>query len=168
MGAGGVAAVDHEAADVSGYDYAAFLAAVRRQRRTAPTGCWVCDVLEAGHARTLKRCERMSGGIVDAHHVVGKSTLKREFPRGAQASSAEGPWSPTPRAGRGRLLPAARDLDTLLMDPRNGILVRRYHHDQVESRMRVIPAASLPAETVAFAEELGLGWYLDKMDDRRT
>lgn len=155
---------------MSGYDYAAFLKAVRLQRRTAPTGCFYCDVVletTCGPAETrrLQRvCEERSSYVVDAHHAgVPKQLLKREFPHGVYVSSTmmEPLLSPPLPNEDGRF----RSLDDLLMDPRNGVLLRRHHHDLVE--VRGIPKVLLPAETLAFAGELGLGWYLDKMDERR-
>lgn len=140
---------------MSGYDYPAFLAAVQRQRRTAPTGCFYCDVVletTCGPAATRSMqalCAKVSGFVVDAHHVVPKQVLKREHFGGA-------------------LEARSRELDDLLMDARNGVLLRRYHHDLVEARSVAIPKLLLPEETLAFAVELGLDWYLDKMDDRRT
>lgn len=177
---------------MSGYDYAAFLAAVQAQRRTAPTGCFYCDVVletTCGPAATRsmqKMCAERSGYVVDAHHVVPKQVLKREVPNGvirvreavhgvAGLVLGEPRWLPydprlplVPPGDQGDWREHARTLDDLLMDPCNGILVRRYHHDQLEARHRAIPRDRLPEETVAFAGELGLGWYLDKMDDRRT
>lgn len=136
------------------YDYGRFLQAVRERRRPAtatsrglsPTGCFYCDhvmhtVCGPGAAAALRRiCEQRSGGLLDAHHLIPKQVLKREFPHG---------------------------VNDLLMDPRNGVLVRRYHHDALEARAAVIPKALLPADALEFVAELGLDWYVDKMQ-RRT
>lgn len=146
------------------YDGAMFLARVAEHQllvrgRTGPTGCWVCDVLvpavsqaeklrqsvteEAFVAQQRARCALVSGGIVDAHHCgLPKRVLKRYF-RGAE-------------------------METLLMDPRNGIIVRRHHHDQLESRHLAIPNVLLPADTLAFVDELGMRWYLDDLEGRRA
>lgn len=138
---------------MSGYDYPAFLDAVRRERRTGPTGCFYCDIVlemtcgPAAVRSAQERCAKVSGFVVDAHHAgVPKQVLKREFPHGDED----------------------RALDDLLMDPRNGVLLRRYHHDLIEARTVSIPLVALPEATLQFVDELGLRWYLDKMDDRRT
>lgn len=130
----------------------------------------MCDVLTPAPADRA-RCWRVSGGIVDAHHVVSKQLLKREFPRGIVLPPAPPMMTFVAEAEipRADLLEPVRpqSLDDLLMDPRNGILVRRYHHDALEHRRVVIPADRLPESVIEFAGELGLGWYLDKMDKRR-
>jgi len=178
---------------VSGYDYPAFLESVRRVRRTAPTGCYYCDVVlpeTCGPAatRAMQRlCEERSAFVVDAHHVIPKQVLKREFPEGAVhvreavhgvAGLVLGESRWLPYDARLALVPPGGDpatwkehvrtLDDLLMDERNGVLLRRYCHDQIEARNRSIPLLHVPESVIDFANELGLGWYLDKMDDRRT
>jgi hypothetical protein len=157
------------------YDGAEFLQRVRAHQlhergRTSPTGCWVCDVLEAEHGFTQRRCERISGGVVDAHHLLPKQVLKREAPRGIVMFDGAWVWPEVMEAhvneeGRGNY--RRRKLDDLLMDPRNGILVRRYHHDQLERRLRAIPLDKMPADALEFADELGLRWWLENQESRR-
>lgn len=182
------------------YDYGLFLQAVRERRRPAtatsrglsPTGCFYCDhvlhtVCGPGSAQALRRlCEQRSGGLLDAHHLIPKGALKREFPEGVirvreAVHEVAGLVLGEPRwlryDARLPLVPPGGDpakwrehtrpLDDLLMDPRNGVLVRRYHHDALEARALVIPKALLPADALEFAVELGLDWYVDKMQ-RRT
>jgi hypothetical protein len=166
--------------------------------RTSPTGCWVCDVLldplllppdQVVAARRpvaveRSRCVAVSGGIVDAHHVgAPKQVLKREFPHGARQArlapdEAEHPETRDRILGRPReqlYVPArpgeepfALGLDDLLMDPRNGILVRRFHHDALEHGTLAIPVALLPADTLEFVDELGLRWWLENREARRA
>jgi hypothetical protein len=118
-------------------------------------------------------CRERSRGVLDAHHVaVPKQALKREFPEGV-VRTQEGWVRYDPRLALTppdlppeRWREACRTLDDLLMDPRNGVLVRRYHHDALEGRRLVIPRALLPLDAEEFVAELGLGWYVDKMQRR--
>ncbi len=79
------------------------------------------------------KCINRSGGILDAHHLIPQQVLKRELP--------------------------ADQLKTALTDPRNGMLLGRYHHDRAESRMRTLIA---PAAAWEFAAELGLTYALER------
>lgn len=178
---------------MSGYDGSEFLRRVQAHQlhvrgRTAPTGCWVCDVLMPRADRgvrafeaELRRCEEVSGGIVDAHHVLPKRVIKTEFPHGVYTSfdGTAIPMLPAREIGDenwrrfreshfgGALEERTRELDELLMDPRNGILVRRFHHDALEHRTLAIPVALLPADTLEFVDELGLRWWLENQEARR-
>lgn len=49
-----------------------------------------------------------------------------------------------------------------IMDKRNRVPVCRYDHESHESRHRPILRSELPASVFDFAEELSLGWYLDR------
>jgi hypothetical protein len=157
------------------YDGARFLQRVQAHQRdvrgrTGPTGCWVCDVLlpclgmSAGLLAEMQRmCDERSGGIVDAHHVLPKQLLKRE----AKGSGIDAMLR-APGLDSYPLEQVWRELGVALMDPRNGIVVRRAHHDQIESRNIAIPVALLPADTREFAEELGLLWWLENQEARRA
>lgn len=79
------------------------------------------------------KCLNRSGGRLDAHHLIPQQTLKRELPR--------------------------EQLRAALMDPRNGMLLGRYHHDLVESRMVTLTA---PPAAWEFAEEYGLAHHLER------
>lgn len=171
---------------MSGYDGREFLARVQvywadPARRTSPTGCWVCDHLDRfsrgwGDRPSMvrderERCELVSGGIVDAHHLLGRRVLKRECRQGVLLPPAPemARWDGSvPPAEVPLDPPRRRSLDDLLMDPRNGIVVRRFHHDQLEGGGLAIPVALLPADAREFAEELGLLWVFENNEARRV
>lgn len=151
---------------LSGYDYVAFMAEVARMPWS--TGCFVCDVVlptryAPAVASERRQCAQRSGDLWDAHHcAVPKQVLKREFPAGVAfvGGLRESPDDES-------LAPfSRRRLDDLLMDPRNGVMVRRYHHNQLEARQVVVPKEVLPGEMMDFVRELGLEWYVDKMQRR--
>jgi hypothetical protein len=156
------------------YSYVEFADAVRRHRMAQGRQglpCWVCSKMGVGLDLGVRRevaeqreCEARSM-VVDAHHLIPKQVLKREA------------GAPIPGMLRLAVAPecapgeeAFRELDAALMDPRNGVLVRRYHHDALEARRIVVPKRLWPVDALEFAEELGLGWWVDKMTDnaRRT
>jgi hypothetical protein len=146
------------------------LAHRRRQGHGARyTGCWVCDVLAPGAAE-IHRCRELSAGILDGHHVLPKQLLKREFPRGAVEVHWDGggvgwgrdPGLPPYRPEAGVTPAPRRSLEELLWDPRVGVPVRRWHHDQWENARLSVPRASLPAEVETFAEEVGLQWWIER------
>lgn len=173
---------------MSGYDGAEFLARVQAHwaplgRRTMPTGCYVCDVVVPSLGLTRgevigaqRRCRDVSGGIVDAHHLLPRQVLKRELPHGVYTSldGAVIPCrhsEPVDERIRGTELdptPRLRSVGDLLMDPRNGIVVRRYHHDVLENSSLAIPVKALPAGAREFAEELGLMWWFENNEARRA
>jgi hypothetical protein len=124
---------------VSVYSYPLFVGRVVRLEGRAI--CWACVTI-AAHEE--KKC-RFRSMELDAHHVLPKQLLKREFPRRHVREDG-----------------SVRTLDDLLMDPRNGLLLARYHHDALEARMLVVPRSRLPVRVEEFAGELGLGWYLDR------
>ncbi len=112
------------------YSYPEFLANVAGR---FPLGfCWGCVV----QPDERERCGRDSISV-DAHHVLPKQLLKREF--------------------------AGEELERLLMDGRNGVLVRRYHHDAIEARMIVPSLRAVPAEAREFAAEHGLEHHLERI-----
>lgn len=106
----------------------------RRVRRYG--GCWVCAYVAAWPSQR-RMCEYVSHPRLDAHHLLPKQVLRRELPE--------------------------EDVERALLDPRNGIPVRRYHHDALEQRQICVPLARLPREAVAFAEELGLRHHLERL-----
>jgi hypothetical protein len=75
-------------------------------------------------------------GVPDAHHILKKNFLGREL-------SSDG-------------------LGAVLMDPRNGAVVCRRHHDLLEGRAVVPSLAELPGDVFDFARELGVSWRLER------
>lgn len=71
-------------------------------------------------------------GPVQAHHIVGAHTLRK------------------------------RGLNAHLMDLRNRLSVCEHRHEQHTNGYRPIPRELLTMQVFEFADELGLGWYLDK------
>ena len=138
------------------YDYPTFLQAVAR--RDGPQACWGCHL----QPWTRSRCLSLSAGLYDAHHFIAKQTIKREFPHGALRLS--GPLEPLGRNDDPTLYQSERVVTTteLLIDPRNGVLMGRWHHDQLEARMLRPTFDDLPAAAVAFAVELGLLHRLER------
>lgn len=145
------------------YVYADFRVAVLRQaggeRRRVCIGCVV-------QPDERERCEHVSGGMWDAHHVLPKRLLKDRFPLGAQLT-----WHETPE-GLGIWQPVERGvdpdgptltLDDLLMDTRNGVAVRRYHHDAIENRMIFPSVRGLPKEARDFARVHDLWHELERI-----
>jgi hypothetical protein len=153
---------------VSGYDGAEFLARVRAywaSRRTSPTGCWVCDTLVPSNWGPIEatafraRCASVSRGIVDAHHLVPRRVIKGLVQGGeVRLPGLEG-------GIRGQVFCG---LGTVLMDPRNAILVRRYHHDALEGAALAIPKVLWPEEALAFARELDLEYWIDNREAKRA
>lgn len=86
------------------------------------------------------RCEAISGRW-DQHHLLPKQVIRREF----------------------KTTRAEREIAALLADERNLVWVRRWHHDQIERRMRIVPFERLPPAAVAFAAELGLEYRLERL-----
>lgn len=122
------------------YSYERFCANVRD--RHPGCRCWVCErllpvVADLGvtmHAQA--RCKAVSHGIVDCHHLIAKQRVKR-----AAAVAGDPTWA--------------------LEDGRNGIPVRRYHHDALERGLLKIPRGMLPSRVAEFAGEIGMAWMLD-------
>lgn len=135
--------------------------------------CWLCERTVSATVRD--RCRYISGGIMDGHHLCPKALLKREFPFGAYVN-ADGTVDRMPAEHRKvlaidqvevngvRIIP----LDVMLGDPRNGIPLGRWHHDEVEQVRVRIPRRQLPASVEEFAAELDLGWWLDRRFGERT
>lgn len=71
-------------------------------------------------------------GPVQGHHAVGKQTLRRN------------------------------GFAAFLDDVRNRVPTCEHRHEQHTTGYRLIPRAVLPASVFEFADELGLGWWLDK------
>lgn len=146
------------------YDYPRFLYAVARHRGRK---CWLRQLLltrsqeEMGEWSAMVREKGISvpmderatdwrrfgdcDGPMDAHHLVSKQRIKRDWPHPL--------WFPD------------GDLPTtaaVLMDVRNGVIVCRRHHDLLERRLVVPSRAELPEDAVEFAEEVGMGWSIDR------
>lgn len=108
-------------------------------------------------------CRRMAGPV-DAHHVVPKARIKQAFPHGGEIT-----WLETEK-GHAILEPRTPgeesavwlELGELLMDERNGIPVRRYHHDALEQRAVSFAVGAWPEGVRDFAAEHGFVW-----DDRK-
>lgn len=155
---------------MKGYSYTLFQERVTRRGRL---GCWVCDHLAAAtdprwqsstaRQNDVARC-RQVGGPMDAHHVVAKQRIKAAFPHGGEVS-----WLETEK-GHAILLPRRLggedavwlELGELLMDERNGLPVRRYHHDMLEQAAVRFAERAWPERVRDFAAEHGFVW-----DDRK-
>ena len=143
------------------YVYADFRVAVLRaaggERQRVCIGCVV-------QPDDRERCEYVSGGMWDAHHVLPKRLLKDRFPNGVWWFDGQ-PVRELPAL----VTPAGRDnyrhvsLDGLLMDPRNGVPVRRYHHDAIENRGIFPSVRALPKAARDFARELDLWHELERI-----
>lgn len=71
-------------------------------------------------------------GVVQGHHAITQQTLKN------------------------------RGLHAWLWDTRNKVDVCTHRHEQITSAHKPLPRRLLPAAVFEFADELGLGWFLDK------
>jgi hypothetical protein len=143
---------------VKGYHYSTFLLDVlsewRGDRRLREYGgCWACAYVPDVDRL---RCTRMSAGKLDAHHVLPKQLLEREYPHGVVLDAAKR-WVRAASAGQD-----VRPLAALLMDARNGMPLRRYHHDVLEAAQLRVPWRKLPAPVLEFAGELGLTVELER------
>lgn len=106
---------------------------------------------------------------MDAHHLLPKQRLKREFPWGAYVYE-DGTVDRVLAEHRRVIPPNAEEvngvrvisLERILWDPRNGVPLSRWHHDEIEQRRLVVPRVKLPAAVELFAAELELGWMLDR------
>lgn len=94
--------------------------------------CWACRT----DTENRWKCIERSAGRLDFHHVISQQTIKREVDP--------------------ELVTQA------LCDPRNGVPLARWHHDQVEAFMTRI---EIPAEAWAFAADYGLQWALERKAD---
>lgn len=98
--------------------------------------CWGCQV----RPHEAEKCERLSGGTWDRHHVLPQSVIRREC--------------------ADRLLAG----DELLGDPRNMVWMRRYHHFALEGRVTMrVYLEQVPAEAFEFARGLGLTARLERL-----
>lgn len=55
-----------------------------------------------------------------------------------------------------------RGLHASLWDTRNKVDVCTHRHEQITTSSKPLPRRLLPAAVFEFADELGLGWYLDR------
>lgn len=133
-----------------GYNGAAFFQAVARHRGSAT--CMACSV----QPWQRSRCKALSRGQVDAHHVLPKQKIRRQFPWGAWRAD-DGTLTPIPRHdAHDERRPVDVGLGNLLMDPRNGVMLGRWHHDQLEARAWRPTFDAWPADVFEFAAELGM------------
>jgi len=105
-----------------------------RPRRRKPVGVIEADIWREGLGGCAV-CRQEGGkceGRVQAHHIIRKSTL------------------------------LALGFHDFVMDKRNRLAVCEHRHEQHTCAHRLIPRRLLPASVFEFAEELGLGWYLDR------
>lgn len=138
----------------AGYDYLEFRAGVAL---FWVGDCWGCRL----RPWEKPRCVRDSPDI-DAHHLLPKQAIKREFPFGAWKRD-DGTLQPIPRQdAHGSAKPADVALSALLMDVRNGVLVRRWHHDAIEHAVWRPALDDLPTDAIVFARELGLLHRLER------
>lgn len=86
---------------------------------------------------------------VDAHHIIPKRAIRRYV-------------SARVRDGTVSKEAAPKLLRRLLWDRRNGLAVSRKTHDEHETRRRPIPRRYLPGSAIAFAQELGLVWMIER------
>ena len=94
--------------------------------------CWACRT----NPDERWKCIERSQDRLDAHHVISQQTIKREVDPELVLQA--------------------------LVDPRNGVPLARWHHDQVEHCMTRI---ELPDDVWRFAEDYGLTWALERRRD---
>lgn len=73
-----------------------------------------------------------------AHHVIPQQTLRR------------------------RARDLGVDANLLLWDRRNGVELTRRRHERHHSGHEPLTGADVPASVFEFAEQFGLGWWLEK------
>jgi hypothetical protein len=165
---------------VEGYDYRLLL--LRTMQAWPKTGCWVCEkLLPALVAPSLiphdvERCRVNSLATPDAHHMIPKQALKAYAPAGlvrvvtmGMGAVLQGPEWQVFDARMAYIVgdeSARVSLGDLLMDVRNTVPVRRFHHDALERRLLhgrpfEVPRRLLPPAVVEFAGEYGLGRLLE-------
>lgn len=129
----------------------------RRARRGEAYRAFWIGVTEGGRRKcVLAQPREKCAGPLDAHHVLPKQRIKREFPSGATVGP-DGVLRPV-RA----VEDAEVTLDALLADARNGVPVCRRHHDLLEGRRVRLPRRTLDGDFPAFLATLGLGWWEEK------
>lgn len=119
--------------------------------------CWGCQV----RPQEADKCERLSGGTWDRHHVLPQSAIRKEFPQGVALDASGTFLSIKPGVVVYRSGPIGdvqvTSLPDLLGDERNMVPMRRWHHFGLEGRVGLrIHFEQIPAPAVAFAQELGL------------
>ena len=97
--------------------------------------CWACR----NDTENRWRCVDRSAGRLDFHHVIPQRVIRLEVDP--------------------ELVTQA------LSDPRNGVPLARWHHDQVEAAMTVI---DVPDDVWRFAADYGLAWWLENQAERRA
>ncbi len=91
--------------------------------------------------------ERPCAGRTQKAHLLEKQTLKREVRSHAAWIRGEPEW---PDGMNG------------IWDERLWIPACERHHSLFDHHMIAVPRSALPASTEELAEQLGLGWYLDR------
>lgn len=146
----------------AGYDYEAFREGIRF---LDGLDCWVRRLLEERqleHPLDWSASALTCAGELDGHHIgISKNRLKQEFPNGAFFDN--GKAHPVLATSDPELIThRGISLAGILEDPRNGVLVCRRHHDMVEGPQLTILRNELPPRVFDFAEEYGLGGWLDR------
>lgn len=104
----------------------------RPRRRPKPAGVIVADIWREGLGPCAV-CGRSSRKWrIDAHHIIPKRVLIR------------------------------LGFSEYVMDKRNRLPVCRDHHESHHNRSHPLPRRLLPEAAFAFADELGISWYLDR------
>lgn len=105
-------------------------------------------------------------GRLIAAHLLPKQLLKRTFPHGVVLEGDQ--WRKVDR-GEDRYQLPYRSLRDLCADPRSwvpccgGPMGNSAHHGQLDvARTLRIDWTSLPFDLIVFADELGLGWWLER------
>lgn len=124
------------------------------------------------------RGARDCDGRLTRHHLIPQRVLKDQFPEGALVIAgygairllrkdahawhiAELPFDLDLERGT-RLTIHQRSLTSILRDMRNQVWVCATHHERVENARIEIPPIAFPPELHAFADELGMGSYLER------
>lgn len=112
--------------------------------------------------RERPHCGRLSHGKREAHHLVPKQQLRREYPFGGVVQAETNCLR---RAERRVEYPAPLfvSLEELLTDAANGVCLGSWHHAQVENRRCAIPRGMLGLRAEEFAEAVKLEHVLDRL-----
>ena len=122
--------------------------------------CWGCEIDCTTTAWATCRSQSL---LRDAHHLIPQRVLRLEFPHGVFLGERDGrpAWLKVPFPGAVSGVPV-RSLEQLLDDPRNGVMVGRWHHERIESHRTIPLRHHLPADVWAFAIELDIEWMLER------
>lgn len=105
-----------------------------RSRRVKPATVIAADIWRdgLGGCAVCRHEHAACDGRIDGHHIIPKRALIR------------------------------LGFSDYLLDKRNRIGVCRHRHEQHENGYKPIPRELLPAAVFEFADEISLGWYLDR------